>query len=126
MAVEIGAGLARDRGWDWLLDNTRESIAPILQRGRRPGRYDSVRVALALSYGRLGEAEQVVFDLLGAWLQGELFGAQDVEDLCPPSVLQDITRRGTDIPTLLHRLYERSLLQCVEKGTYRSHALFST
>jgi hypothetical protein len=40
-AVAIGAGLARDRGWDGLLDSTKERIAPVLQCGRRHGRYDS-------------------------------------------------------------------------------------
>ena len=57
MAVVIGTELARDRGWNWLLDSTRENTVPVLQRGRRPGRYDSLSVALALSYGRLRESD---------------------------------------------------------------------
>lgn len=125
MAVEIGAGLAWDRGWDWLLDSTRERIAPVLQRGRRPGWYDSLAVALALSNGRLGKAERMVFELLGTLPQEKPFGARDVEALCPSSVLQEIMRCGTDIPTLLHNLYERSLLQRAEKVAYRLHTLIS-
>ncbi len=123
MAVEIGAGQARDRGWDWLLDSTRERIVPALQRGRRPGRHDSVQVALALSYGRLDKAERMMFDLLSTLPPGEPFGAQDVEAMCPSSVLQEIARCRMDIPVLLHRFYERSLLQCEKKTAYRLHTV---
>ena len=123
MAVEIGARLARDRGWDWLLDSTGERIAPVLQRGRRLGRYDSLAVALALSYGRSGKAERMVFDLLGSLPPGGPFVAQDVEAVCPASVLSEIGRCEMDIPTLLHKLCERSLLQRLGKETYRLHAV---
>ena len=80
-------------------------------------------VALALSYSRLGEAERIVLNLLGIWPQEKPFGAQDVEDLCPPSVLQAIAGRGVNIPTLLRNLYERSLLQREEKAVYRLHTV---
>lgn len=122
MAVAIGAGLARDRGWDWLLESTKKRIVPVLQRGRKPGRHDSVQVALALSYGRLDKAERMVFDLLSALPPGEPFKAQDVETVCSSPVLQEIIRCETDIPTLLHRLYERSLLQWVGDAAYHMHA----
>ncbi len=123
VAVEIGAGLARDRGWDWLLERAKEGIVPALQRGRRPGRHDSVQVALALSYGRLDKAEQMVFDLLGTLPPGEPFETPEVEAICPLPVLQEIVRCGTDVPTLLHRLYERSLIQRVGEAAYRVHAV---
>lgn len=125
MAVAIGAGLARDRGWDWLLESTKERIVPVLQRGRRPGRHDSMQVALALSYGRLDKVERMVFDLVGALPSGEPFEAQDLEAMCPSSVLQEIAQCRTDIPTLLHRLHERSLLQRVGEAAYRVHAVAS-
>jgi hypothetical protein len=123
MAVAIGAGLARDRGWDWLLEATKERIVPVLRRGRKAGRYDSLSVALALSYGQLDDAERMAFDLLGALSPQEPFMAQDVEAVCPLSVLREIERLGTDIPTLLLQLYERSLLQRTREATYRLHAM---
>jgi hypothetical protein len=125
MAVEIGAGLARDRGWDWLLDGTRERIAPVLQRGRRSGRDDSLSVALALSYGRLGKAERMVLNLLSTWPQERPFRARDLEVSCPSPVLHEIARCGMDVSTLLHNLHERSLLQRVGGAAYRLHTLFS-
>lgn len=123
MTIALGAGLARDRGWQWLLESTKESIMPVLQRGRRPGRYDSLAVALALSYGRLSEVERIVFDLLGALTSGEVFTVKDIEALCPSPILQEIERCGMSISTLLHRLYERALLQRAGEGGYCLHAV---
>lgn len=111
MAVALGVGLARDRGWQWLLESSKESVVPVLQHGRRPGRYDSLAVALALSYGRLSELERTVFDLLGTWTSGEVFTVQEIE------------RCGMSISTLLHRLYERALLQRAGEGGYCLHAV---
>ncbi|MBN1581794.1 MAG: hypothetical protein JXA89_13905 [Anaerolineae bacterium] len=42
-----------------------------------------------------------------------------MEAVCPSSVLQEITRCGTDIPTLLHDLYERALLWRVGEAAGR-------
>ena len=122
VAVAIGAGLARDRGWDWLLERAKESIVPVLQRGQKPGRYDSISVMLALSYGRLEGIERTVFGLLGQLPPEEAFTVQDVENLCSVTLLAE-DKRGVDIGTLLHLFRERSLLLEQEDGRYQIHPL---
>ena len=122
MAVAIGAGLARDRGWDWLLERTEGRIVPVLQRGRKPGRDDSISVMLALSCGRLERIERKVFGLLGELPPEEAFTIQDVEKLCS-ATLQIEDQWGVDVGTLLHLLRERSLVQEQKDGRYRIHPL---
>lgn len=89
--------------------------------GEAARKYDLITGSL-LRWAAQGHIKILVFDLLSALPPGEPFKAQDVETVCSSPVLQEIIRCETDIPTLLHRLYERSLLQWVGDAAYHMHA----
>ncbi len=132
LALEIGAAVAKHRGWPFLLDRLRrqETALSALTLSRPERREHSLRAVLDASYDHLSPQEQELLERLGLLAPGEPFSLWDVRyawpfhDLLEAEIHADPDRAQPTVDERLLGLIDASLVvEEVPLYRYRLHPL---
>jgi len=131
LALELGAGVAKQRGWEYVLNRLREGgkTIDVLALSRAERREHSLRSTLDLSYENLPDRSRDVFDRLGMFTPGETFIVWDLVFCWQPQTMTWLAQAPGesvygDVLEELGELVEASLVVEVEPGNrYRLHPL---
>ena len=127
LAVQLGAAVAKRRGWECVLDRLRRETQAInvLALSKAERREHSLRITLDLSYDQLSGWPRTLFEMLGMFAPGEGFTRWDVDFGWMELALSlEMVGQKEALADALLELVDASLVMEIETGMrYRMHSL---
>jgi transcriptional regulator with XRE-family HTH domain len=123
LAIQLGATVVKQRGWEYVLSHLRQEgqAIDVLALSKAERREHSLRLTLDLSYENLAQDPRELFERLGMFAPGEIFTVWDLAFGWMEQTLALTVERQIDF---LRELLEASLVMEVEAGIrYQMHTV---